>query len=80
MSAFAKTKKPSAASFKLEYAAIFKAAGVKGDYEKLGACSTVQDEPRLKALRERILQRNSDEAFYDYQKVNEIIMLNRMIK
>ena len=41
---------------------------------------TVQDEPQLKALRERILQRDSDEAFYDYQKVNSIIMRNRLME
>ena len=80
LSSFAQKKIPSAASFGIEYAAIFKSAGNKGNYEMLGVYSTAQDEPRLKALRERILQRNSDEAFYDYQKINEIIMLNRMIK
>ena len=80
LSSFAQKKIPSAASFGIEYAAIFKSAGNKGNYEMLGVYSTAQDEPRLKALRERILQRNSDEAFYDYHKINEIIMLNRMIK
>ena len=52
--------------------------GLEGSYEVLGASSTAQDERKLKALRERILQRNSDEAFYDHQKVNEIIVWNRL--
>jgi HEAT repeat protein len=73
-----KTKKVSAASFQREYAQLFKSAGKKGDYKALANSSSMKDEPKLKALRERILQRNSDEAFYDYQKVSEIIMLNRL--
>ena len=48
--------------------------------QSLGFRVRLKIEPQLKALRERILQRDSDEAFYDYQKVNEVIMRNRMIK
>jgi hypothetical protein len=77
---FAKKKQPSAASFQREYADLFKSAGKKGSYEVLGMSSMAQDEAKLKALRERILQRDSDEAFYDYQKVNEIVIRNRMMK
>lgn len=75
-----KTKQVSAASFKREYAQLFKSAGKKGDYQTLANTSSMNDEPKLKALRERILQRDSDEAFYDYRKVSEIIMLNRLAK
>ena len=70
--------KPSAELFQSEYERIFKSAGTKGDYKKLLSASSIDDEQRLKALRERILQRNSDEAFYDYQKVNDIIVFNRL--
>jgi hypothetical protein len=77
---FAQKKQVSAESFKREYAQLFDSAGKKGSYEVIGISSTLKDEPQLKALRERILQRNSDEAFYDYQKVNNIIMRNRMMK
>ena len=80
IAAFAKAKRVSAASFQNEYAKLFKSAGKKGDYEALFVSSTADDEPKLKTLRERILQRDSDEAFYDYQKVNNIILRNRMIK
>jgi len=80
MAAFARKKQPSAAVFQREYEQLFKSAGKKGDYETLGIASTADDEPQLKSLRERILQRDSDEAFYDYQKVNEIIVRNRMLK
>jgi hypothetical protein len=65
--------------FQHEYGRFFKSAGKKGDYKALASASTVEDEPKLKALRERILQRDSDEANYDYQKVNEIILMNRMV-
>lgn len=45
----------------------------------LGIASVASDEAKLKALRRRILQRNSDEAFHDYQRVNEAILRNRMV-
>jgi hypothetical protein len=73
-------KKGSPADFAREYALLFKSAGHKGDYAVLAASSSAKDEPKLKALRERILQRNSDEAFYDYQKVNGIIIRNRFVE
>ena len=74
---FARKKKPSVANFQREYELLFESAGKKGSYEVLGVSSTISDETKLKSLRERILQRDSDEAFYDYQKVNKIIMQNR---
>jgi HEAT repeat protein len=76
---YGKKKQPSAAAFQREYELLFKSAGKSGSYDVLGVSSTAQDEPKLKALRERILQRNSDEAFYDYQKVNEIVLRNRLL-
>ena len=78
--ALAQKKQPAAESFQREYVQLFKSAGKNGSYETLGMASTADDEPRLKSLRERILQRDSDEAFYDYQKVNDIIIRNRMMK
>jgi len=75
---FAKKKKPSADVFQSEYAKLFNSAGKEGNYEKIGVYSTRNDELKLKALRERILQRDSDEAFYDYQKINDIIIRNRL--
>lgn len=79
LEARSKKKKSSASSFQSEYDKLFKSAGKEGDYNILDLSSTAQDEPKLKALRERILQRNSDEAFGDYQKVNAIIVRNRMM-
>jgi hypothetical protein len=72
-------KKISPKRFKKEYDTIFRSAGRKGDYKTLSLSSSFEDEPELKRLRERILQRDSDEAFYDYRKVNAIIMLNRSL-
>ncbi len=80
LTVFSEKKQPWAPTFQREYAQLFKTAGKKGSFEVLGTSSTAGDEPKLKALRERILQRDSDEAFYDYQKVNELIVKNRMIK
>lgn len=77
--AFARQKAVSVDRFQREYKKLFFSAGKEGDYERLSASSTVKVEPQLKALRERILQRNSDEAFYDYQKVTRIIRLNRLL-
>lgn len=64
--------------FTREYAKLFKSAGKDGNYEILAAYCSAGDDARLKALRERILQRDSDEAFDDYQKVNGIIIRNRL--
>ena len=47
----------SAESFQKEYTQLFKSAGKKGNYEILANSSSVNDEPKLKALRERILQK-----------------------
>jgi hypothetical protein len=76
---FSSKKVISETSFESEFKQLFKSAGKKGSYETLGNASSVKDEARLKKLRERILQRNSDEAFYDYREVNQIIIRNRMI-
>ncbi len=75
---FMKKKKVSDEAFKKEYDNIYKSAGKDGDYEVLAASSTLKNEPDLKRLRERMLQRNSDEAFYDYKKINVIIIDNRL--
>jgi hypothetical protein len=48
-------KQISAVSFQREYAQLFKSAGKKGNYEVLANSSSINDEPKLKALRERIL-------------------------
>jgi len=72
-----KKNEPSAEKFRREYADLYKSFGKEGSYEVLDISSTLADEPSLKKLRERILQRDSDEAFYDYEKVNKTIWLNR---
>lgn len=75
-----KTEKAfSQEQFKKEYDELYQSAGKEGDYKILSTASSFQDELKLKKLRERILQRDSDESFYDYQKVNEIIMFNRFL-
>lgn len=77
---FKKGKKVSHEEFKKQYDLLYKSAGKEGDYKILTTASSLSDEPKLNKLRECILQRNSDECFYDYQKVNNIIMFNRLIQ
>jgi hypothetical protein len=77
---FKMQKNVSPEEFIKQYDQLYKSAGKNGDYKLLSAASSSDDEPKLKILREQILRRNSDEAFYDYHKVNTIIMLNRLIK
>ncbi|UCC40344.1 MAG: hypothetical protein JSV96_02505 [Candidatus Aminicenantes bacterium] len=79
-----KDKKGNREKFDAAYKAIYKSYGLdRGfkptSYEVLMTYSHPEDEARLKKLRERILCRNSDECFYDYQEVNRIIMINRFI-
>jgi HEAT repeat protein len=79
-----KDKKENRKEFEAAYKTIYKSYGLdRGSkptsYEALMTYSRPEDEARLKKLRERILCRNSDECFYDYEKVNRIIMINRFI-
>jgi hypothetical protein len=80
IASFAEKKQITGSNFQSEYQLLFKSAGKEGNYENLAVTSSVRDEAKLKALRERILQRDSDEAFYDYQKVNDIIIRNRLAR
>ena len=79
MDMLAEQKKVSPELFEQAYAEIWESYGKAGDYDLLFTSSSLEDEPRLKELRRRILQRNSDEAFYDYKKVNDVIYLNRIL-
>lgn len=80
LAAYAKKKQCSQFLFQCAYEQLFKSAGQNGNYELLAIYSAAKDVPMLKKLREKILTRNSDEAFADFQKVNDIIMRDRMIK
>ncbi len=72
-------KKPDAEAFRKTYSGLWKSFGRTGNWRVLLNCSTLDAETELKKLRERILLRDSDEAFYDYRRVNEIIILNRLM-
>jgi hypothetical protein len=72
-------KKVDAVAFEAEFAKLDASSGTEGDFKALGHCSSVEHETRLKTLREHILRRNSDEAFYDYENVNSIILYNRLL-
>ncbi|PKO19913.1 hypothetical protein CVU37_00110 [candidate division BRC1 bacterium HGW-BRC1-1] len=61
-----------------EYAKLWESYGKEGDFSILDQQSRVSDEARLKALRGRMLARQSDEAFLDVEKINQTIFWNRM--
>ena len=77
---YAKKKQNSAFLFERDYDELFKSEGRNGNYELLAIFSTAKDEPKLKKLREKILTQDSEATFNNFQKVNDIIMRNRMIK
>lgn len=77
---FEDEKRISPKRFKKEYDKFYKSAGRKGDYKILFLTSSFEDEPELKRLRERILQRDSDESLYDYFKVTAVILSNREVE
>jgi hypothetical protein len=79
IAAFKATKKEDRSLFAAAYQQIYTSLGREGDYKLLAATSSRSDEPQLKKLREVILQRNAEECFYDYQKINDVILLNRLI-
>lgn len=74
-----KEKKDNRKLFEEVYDSLYESYGHKGNIKTLSMYSRLDDEGKLKKLRERILFRNSDECFYEYQKVNDIIMFNRLI-
>ena len=74
---FISEKRVSAPDFEAAYSALYDNYGY-GDNKALANTSTLEDEVHLKKLRERTLQRDSDEALHDYFEVNEIIRLNRL--
>lgn len=76
---FKKERKASAKAFKKQYDLLYKSFGRDGDRELLARASALSDEPALKKLRERILQRDNDEAFNDYQGVSTVIWMNRLL-
>ena len=80
VNSFKKSKKVSETLFREQYESLYASTGKTGDYQALSVASKPEDEAKLKKLRERILQRDSDEAFVDYKKVNEIIIFNRLMK
>ena len=75
---FRESKKINKTAFDKEYAIAFNTAGKKGSLDVLTTASSVKDEAMLKALRERILVRDSDEALDDFLAINSIIYRNRI--
>lgn len=70
--------KPDAAKFDAAYKKILD-SGVHLSSDREAAndilyCATLKDVPKLKELRRRALYRQSDECFYDYQRLTRIIM------
>jgi len=78
ITAFKANKKDDRPGFESAYKEIYDSLGKTGDYQLLAEASTRADEARLQKLKEVILQKNENECFHDYQKVNDVIMLNRL--
>ena len=76
--AHADMKMVSSENFMREYTKLLRSSGKEGSYETLAMSSSLADEAKLNTLREQILQRDSDEAFFDYQKVSDIMIYNRL--
>jgi hypothetical protein len=74
-----KEKEIDQKKFENEYRVLNDSYGTEGDYIKLLKYSSLENENELRKLRVRILERNSDEALYDYKKINDIIGFNWLL-
>jgi len=73
-------KQVDKARFDREFVTLYGSMGQEGALDVLPMISSAKNEPQLKKLRARILRRDSDEALYDYQRVNAVILRNRAIE
>ncbi len=73
-------RKPDELAFKTVFDELYKNKGVRGDYSMLGRSSDINMEQNLEKLRGQILSRGVPESIYDAQKVNRIILINRLIQ
>lgn len=79
INAFRSFKKDDRPLFEQTYSELYGSQGRLGDYNDLAATSTRADENRLRELQRVVLQRNSNECLRDYQKINDVILLNKRI-
>jgi hypothetical protein len=73
-------RKPDPDAFAREYDALWRSWGAQGDLKTLKKAGTPADAPRLRLLRERILQRNTGAAFPAYEGVNDILSWYRLLE
>lgn len=78
ITSFKAGKQDDRPGFASAYQQLYDSLGKTGDYQLLATASTRADEASLKKLKEVILQRNANDCFHDYQKINDVIMLNRL--
>lgn len=64
--------------FDTEYKKLFDSYGRSGDYKILAAHGIKSDEEKLLKLRERILEVETDEAFYRVDSLNNAILIVRV--
>lgn len=76
---YKKSKKINKKDFEKQYDRSIKSFGKECDFYALGIVSDVNDENRLVEVRENLLVRSSDECLYDLNKINIIILYNRLI-
>ncbi len=63
--------------FKAAYDPVYRSSGKEGDLDLLLSLSCPDDENALKALRIKILKRNTDKSLFNYQKINSAILRHR---
>lgn len=72
-------KRDDREEFESTYQTLYVTYGKRGNYKDLLDTSLPGDEEKLKALRQRILRRGTDDALYAYRNISAIIVTNRMI-
>ena len=77
---FISKRKPDSFIFETEYQKLMESGGKEGSYDILKFSCNLQDEQKLIRLKERVLDRFSDECLYDYKALNHIIMFIRTLK
>lgn len=75
--------KPNAERFNAAYQKIINGgmhfSGNREAAQDILRCASSSDIPKLKELRRRVLYRQSDECFYDYQALTRIIQMVRVV-
>jgi HEAT repeat protein len=73
-------RKPDKKAFTKVWKKMFETRGRDNSYKELGLTSDITDEGALADLRGQILRRGTPESIFAGQRINRIILINRLIK